>query len=1042
MASGPWEAFSDAPAAPTQGPWTAFSEPDMSPVKQHFSRVKAETFEDYVKLGFQQSVTGLAARGTVPDMLPEEDAAWYERIGQQAGTLLGDVPAMIAGAVAGSPAGPIGVGAGAFALPSALREAMMQGYEKGEIQSSGDFMERALAVAWEGFKGGVVGAATVGAGAAVAKTALPAVVKPVAKAGAEITTMVAVGSALEGQLPEPHDFTDAAILLFGLRGAVSGAAKLREIYAKTGVKPEEVVEHSKGNSAHWQELLGEKEIPGSYRPLVEPKFTPTKEAVDFAEQPFSRIPQVPGEPARPTHLNYNYLDTPEQVKMAQARLSELYEGKIQEQRRSTVAVEETRAQAAKALTDLLGGDPRLLERSPGQPASAAELLARKELAVGAAESLVKKAHEIKGKSASPEEMAKFLAQVEQTAMLQAQFLGARAETGRALQILKSTKRENDKLAEIQELLERYGGAGKINELAGLLSEFSDPRQALKFAKDAAKATTWEKILEAWKAGLVSGPITHEVNVLSNTAFAGMRLGRDSVAAAFGLLRRGEDKVTFGETIALALGMAKGTKDGFKVAGAILRHGKEMTAKLEQHRPAIEGTKGEIIRAPFRALSAEDAVFRTMHERGTATALATRKALAEGLRYGDKAFFERVAELIENPTNHMKAEIATARERYTFTSPLAEKGQAFRNFVDRWHLEFVFPFIRTPGNVFKETARMVPGLNLFVGEWRADFAKGGAARDRAIAEVTIGAAAMTLTYLLAQEGLITGTGDPDRAKRVTERLASQPLSFRIGDTYYSYARLEPVSTLIGLAADAAEFTEYMTGDERDHWARMLAYAFAQNLTNKTFLRGFSDLVHTLSDPERYGEQYFKSFAGSLVPAFVGQGVVAADPFMRELNGMRDAVAARVPYLRQGLLPKRDVFGEPIPNPERLWYGSPVTVFEIPKDKVRTEAARLGVTVAATPKKAQVSLSGVTQEIELAPEQRDLYASTAGQLAHQALDPMVNSPGWDQMPDIWKRQKYEEAFSMGRKFAGQIAITPEDKATAMERAAQKLTQELAQ
>jgi hypothetical protein len=105
-------------------------------------------------------------------------------------------------------------------------------------------------------------------------------------------------------------------------------------------------------------------------------------------------------------------------------------------------------ETAKLLSDTLGGvDTKLLmPREPGTPAGAAEILARKQMVVGAAEAMMAARDDLlaKGAAATPEDQLAFLAAIERTAMIQSEFLGARAEAGRALNILKSTAMEADR----------------------------------------------------------------------------------------------------------------------------------------------------------------------------------------------------------------------------------------------------------------------------------------------------------------------------------------------------------------------------------------------------------------------------------------------------------------------------------------------------------------------------------------------------------------------------------------------------------------------
>lgn len=1068
---------------------------DIAPVRQQIehglraakAKRAAGSFTDAMEAGLQISVSGLAKRGEAPDIVLGEQAPLSQRAGFLLGQTAGDVPAMVAGSMLGGGIGaPTGPGAlvtstaGAFALPAGLRAVMMDAYEKGDFQSFGDFWKRTMGILWETGKGWITGAATGGAGAAT-KAFLPAVAPSVIKAtaptAAELTTMVAVGNALEGQLPSPQDFVDAAIVLGGVKAAGGTAAKLRRIYAETGKKPAEVVQDAASDPSLWQEVLAtEGNLPASYAALSEkgaslieankPKTPVLSEgqaatALAYAEQPFARVPQMPDEPARPTHLNYNFAATPEAAKETLSRLSDLYEAKIQEQRRGTVEWKQTFDESAKVLADLVSATPEqvkaFVDRKPGTAAGAADLYARKDMALSSAENLMNARNALaeKGPNASPQEIADFMLQVETTGKMVSGFLGARAEAGRALNILKATTRQAKAAETVARILDEYGGQEKVTDLIQKLGEYNDPKQLLKFSQEVVKATTYEKVMEAYRAGMVSGLRTHEVNALSNSVFAALRIPKQAIASLFGSMREGKDKVQLAESVAMSVGMLKGTFDGFKVAAAELKGAVKAVAgkgeattdftKSEARRPAIEGKLGEAIRLPFRALSAEDAIFRTLNERGEAAALATRQAINEGVPLFSKGFAERVNDIMQNQTPEFQEAVQKAGERFTFNSRLGEKGRSFQNFVRTNNLEWMFPFIRTPGNIFKETLRMVPGLNLAIKEWRDDYMAGGAKRDLALAEVTLGGAMMSAVFAGVFNGTITGGGTPEKNQRTALRAAGwKPYAVKVGNNYYDgYLRMAPVGPLMGIAADSAEFWNYMTEDEHDKWARMLAFAFAQNITNQTFMRGFTSAVNVVQDPERYGESYFEGLAGSAVPGFIGQFAADQDPYVREIHGMVEAMRARIPYMRQGLMPKRDLFGDPIKSPEYLWVGSPFSVSGLSTDKVRTEAAKIGFAAPMIPTKVDVIPgldAGKSDKIELTPEQRDVFASESGQLAHTILKPMVESPGWDQMPSILKRQMYERAFSAARNYGQMRALSAQERTEAVEKSLERFRKEL--
>lgn len=348
-------------------------EPDMGPTKEYLknnlNRYKQEQAEkkkrepidptvkpipakdwlDEIAAGFAISVPGLISEGSNPAIVSGEDTPRLARIAGQATTLVADLPLMIAGftagATVGAPAGAVagsvipGVGtlggvaagaavggsAGAFALPTAMRSILMQHYEKGDIKDFSDFWDRASATFYDVSKEAIIGAATGGAGLVAGKALSPvanAVVKDIGKVTAEIGTMVTVGKALEGEVPNADDFIDAAILVGGLHAAAK-ANKFRTVYERTGVKPEKVTELIESDASIKQEVLSQNiEVPKALEPLVEkpnPDVTkieaappaPKAEAPTYTEAQqkiLSKISDVPERTKEPYSFNKFYTD--------------------------------------------------------------------------------------------------------------------------------------------------------------------------------------------------------------------------------------------------------------------------------------------------------------------------------------------------------------------------------------------------------------------------------------------------------------------------------------------------------------------------------------------------------------------------------------------------------------------------------------------------------------------------------------------------------------------------------------------------------------
>ena len=1065
------------PGAPAPQPW------EKDAVVYPTQKKVASGVLEAAQSGYQSSVQGLASRGKLPDIqLDPTHSKWYERLAAGATQLAADFPLMAAGGVAGAAAGtaaagPVGTvlggGAGAFALPAALRESYIQAYSKGEITSSADFLNRAAIVIKEAAVGALTSGFGKAAGTALQTAGYGAKAVTAGTLGAEGTTLVVAPALMEGRLPEPQDFTDAAILLGGLKAVGHVSRGLQNIYVKTGKTPMEVMADAKADPTIVEDLkvgapavepgkavepvkavetptteykqadlFTEEQLPRAYRELAREENArnavadPSPEAAKFMEKPFADVPQLPGEPVLPTHVNYNYLNAAEDVKGAMSRLSELYETKVREATRGEVPWEQTYAEARQMFESATGEKaPALALDNADYAKLSADLYARKQILISGAEQLMvaqKSYAEARAKGLATDQMKLgLLAHIDRVAQAQAAVRGTQAEVGRALNILKSTNRDKAYYDELTKLIDgRFGVEGKVvgdanfDTMVDMLGQLGSPKEALKFAEKASRATTWEKIVEAWKSGLVSGPVTQVANILGNVTFTTTRPLVDAVAVASSALRNPAERMSAVEPLARITGNIQGTIDGAKVAWAVLKTG-ELTGKTEASRKAIGGTAGEVIRTPFRLLSAADAFFRVTNERGEAYALAVREAAKEGYNPATREFRERVAELAANPTDKMQEQIDAAGERFTFNAPLGEKGRAVQQTIKKLHIEWAVPFVQTPANVAKEMMRLTPAAPI-VGEWRADIAKGGAAADKAIAEMVIGTAVGVTVFSLALSGNISGQGDPDPKKRATQMASGwQPYSIKIGDTWYSYQRLQPVGTLIGMAADAAAVWDHMGEEESDKIPKILSTAFANAITNQTFLQGVTNLVNAISDPQRFGPKFVQNMAASVVPAVVGQTAQMMDPYQREVYSVLDAVQNRIPGARESLMPKRDPYGEPIVAKERLGEISPITASTESTDKVRTEAARLGVGVSKAPDSVHLPAGRDKKlgKIELTPEQRDIFADKAGHTAHQILSQMVGSPSWDAMPDMVQRQAMERVFEASRKMGQAAAVPPE-------------------
>jgi hypothetical protein len=251
--------------------------------------------------------------------------------------------------------------------------------------------------------------------------------------------------------------------------------------------------------------------------------------------------------------------------------------------------------------------------------------------------------------------------------------------------------------------------------------------------------------------------------------------------------------------------------------------------------------------------------------------------------------------------------------------------------------------------------------------------------------------------------------------------------KIGDRWVSYQRIEPLATILGLAADAVEAEDLDTGREL---ARKGMSAIAQNLTNKTFLQGVENFFQFLGDPERYGESAFKSYLGSVVPAAAGAAARAIDPTLRETHlespeDILNVMAARVPGLSQNLPPRYTTTGEPAQRPEAgfgegldalIRFASPVQVSQPqPEGELQRELYKAGIGKTPPRRKDKFTTVSSTQEgYTMTPDEQAEMAA-ADKLAAAALLPLVRSKIWGALSDENQKKYVDDTYEYYRRRA---------------------------
>lgn len=248
--------------------------------------------------------------------------------------------------------------------------------------------------------------------------------------------------------------------------------------------------------------------------------------------------------------------------------------------------------------------------------------------------------------------------------------------------------------------------------------------------------------------------------------------------------------------------------------------------------------------------------------------------------------------------------------------------------------------------------------------------------------------------------IMDTSPPVRAAPPARMLRAdgwQPYSARIGDKYYSYQRLDPFASTIGIAADLADLQTHMTDKQRNETAGLLVAATLKNLSGKTWLSGLTDVIEAVNEPERFGQAWLARMASTMaVPAGVAQIARTTDPVLRDARTTMERIRARIPGASSSLLPKRDVLGRELTSEGGLGPNIVSPIWESTRRNDPTINALLDAGISISkPSRSTGDPQNPGKRIELKGEQYDSYQYLTGETARPELDALVRSPGWKEI-----------------------------------------------
>jgi hypothetical protein len=646
--------------------------------------------------------------------------------------------------------------------------------------------------------------------------------------------------------------------------------------------------------------------------------------------------------------NFDTITTTDDIKATIAEVAQQNASRINIARRGIITNEQLAGLAADLdlNTDVV---QQVLQRESGGVLNPETILAARQVLNSSADRLKTLADKVAVGQATDIEKLQFTRQLQFHSEYQTQFMGARAETGRALNAFRlPVGSDATQIARINELI--AGGGADIERMARAIKMADSVSGITQIAKQAlgvrAAGASMNLINRIFVNGILSGPTTHLVNMTGNVLFQSMNTFELGFAARLGRFLPGEEHVMVGEALSNFYGQVQATQDAFRLASRAMRTGQTIDGILkfgvagpsetltrlpELDRPYLGATVHGIdvgIGLPTRALAAEDELFKTLSYRGYVqrqALLHVQEQLQSGaLKIEDAAASAR--QFMENPPAEVEQAAEDWAREMTFQSPLGNVGQKLQSFLrSSPPLTLIAPFVQTPVNIFKQGVYRSP-MALFTARFWRDVKAGGAARDLALTKFGVGSATSAMIAYWTMNGDLTGGGPQNPSARMLWMAdGKRPYSIKVTNpvtgqtTWNSYARLEPFASVVGATADTVEIMSYLNSDVDGmpdqeaayHAAGAIVAGVMNNTGNKTFLKGIADFTDLMNDPTRNIKPYLNQMTVSMEPYSALQRTIrnTEDPYLREAWTVLDKLADNTPGYSRSLPLRLDLFGEP-------------------------------------------------------------------------------------------------------------------------------------
>lgn len=639
---------------------------------------------------------------------------------------------------------------------------------------------------------------------------------------------------------------------------------------------------------------------------------------------------------------------------------------------------------------------------------------------------------------------------------------------RGLQAAKMTAKAGD-LPGLGDMLTRMKEHGGIQRVIGSMSA-DDVLQTMNRIATAPDHMRTMRLLipntgtgkfmamanEYWINSILSGPVTHLVNAMSNAFKLGVMMPVEAiVGSSWQYMRNGTfDKQLWNEGAKAYAGMAHAFSDAFQMAKLSFKLGHNIlsptntviensvrmisadVAGVSMNSAAGQAIEavGKLVNLPTRFLMSTDEFFKQLAARSkiftdlySTAEVKYAKGMLKGTkeeaiqRYINEGFEKQLVDvlndqggvLVKGGSTSNSGALANATEA-TWTTDLAK--DSFGKWVQEGAYRFpmfrrVVPFVRTPTNILKDAIAHTPGLANCTKAYREAIEAGGAEAAKANGKVIFGSMVWGMGLMAAYNGVLTGGGPKNKSARaMLLETGWRPYSLKIGDKYVSYARVEPFASLLGTMGDFAELISAYEADGGEQYSAdsvmglggAAVFSLFYNLSSKTYAQGISNLMAAIMDKNKL-QSFVKDHALSHIPALLTQSRKLIDPEIKEVQGLIEEAKTRIPWLSKDAPTRYSwLTGKPVLVHGGMMSGiSPVVWDSVEYNEVAEEMTQFPRAITSPAK----DIGGVKLTSEQLSDYQRLHGTVRihGKNLMDALKATINSPQYDRARDINKNTK---------------------------------------